>query len=102
MQDALESCRVLVLRLRFEDPVRDKLGRRDISLDHASQVVLNAPVVIANPRGRAPGSRFMIGPDDGGRILTLVIEPLSDETWNVRTGWPASRAQIVLYRRRRR
>jgi hypothetical protein len=44
----------------------------------------------------------MIGLDDGGRVLTIVLEPLADHLWEVRTGRPSTREQIVFYRRRRR
>jgi hypothetical protein len=83
-------------------PAAVKLWRRDISEDQVRQVAANGAVLTRNPRPRVPGGRWMIGVDDAGRILTIVVEPVPGGAWRVRSGWRAERAQIVLYRRRRR
>ena len=89
-------------RLRFTFAAQDKLGRRNITPEQVLQAGRNRPALVPNPRGRVAESRLMIGPDDGGRILTVVVEPLSGGSWLVRTAWPARRAQIVVYRRLRK
>lgn len=56
-----------------------------------------------NPRPQAEGSVLLIGPTNGGRVLTVVLNPdrLDESAWHVRTAWPASDAQTRRYHRDR-
>ena len=79
-----------------------KLGRRGIAPREVIQLQANGAVTKRNPRPRAPGSRLLIGPTDGGRLLTVVVErDQTDEAiWHIRTGWESSRAEQMFYYRR--
>lgn len=68
-----------------------KLGARGISIDEAQQVPRNPYVIVRNPRASEAARRLLIGRTDGGRTLTLVIEPTIDPTtWLIVTGWEAA------------
>lgn len=66
-----------------------KLGQRGISTDEVVELLRNVHVTTRNPRGhRNPERRLLIGHTDGGRTLTVVVEPTVDPTtWVVITGW---------------
>lgn len=66
-----------------------KLGRRDISAAEARQLLWNDPEESANPRSpHGRDRKLLLGETDGGRRLTLVVEPTLDPTtWRVITGW---------------
>lgn len=94
---------VLVLNAR----AAAKLAARGIAASEVEQVRRNGPYVPRNPHPRVPRSRLMIGETDGGRTLTVVIQPDAgdDSAWHVMTGWQASRRERDTYRthtRRRR
>jgi len=94
---------VLIAILLFTDVTIEKLAAHAIGPEEVRQVSDGDRVIIANPRPRVAGSVLMIGPTHGGRVLTVVLnpEPTDAGTWHVRTGWPASPAQIARYRRDR-
>jgi hypothetical protein len=93
---------VLIVELHATDFTARKLARRDIRSDELEQLRRNGPIAVRNPHPRHRTSRLLIGPTDGGRLLTLVIEPdLADEAvWHVRTGWDASKRERKLYYQR--
>jgi hypothetical protein len=77
--------------LLVTDVAAGKLGRRDISDEEVGQLLRNANVTIRNPGVGDAGRRLLIGRTDGGRTLTLVVEPTIEPTaWLVITGWTAS------------
>jgi hypothetical protein len=78
-----------------------KLASRGISPSEVEQVRRNGPYVPANPHPRVPDSRLMIGPTDGGRMLTLVIQPDANDpgAWHVMTGWPSTTRERNAYQR---
>lgn len=83
-----------VSQLLFTDVVTDKLGARAISTDEALETLQNERVVGENPAGRASARQFLFGCTNGGRCLTLVIEPTLDPTtWLVVTGWESTPTQ---------
>lgn len=89
--------------LCFSAHTVDKCAAHGTTMAEVEQVARNGPVLVANPRPRVEGSRLMIGPTDGGRLVTVVIDPTLDlTTWEVRTAWPATDAQTAHYRRHRR
>jgi hypothetical protein len=87
---------VLVLNAR----AASKLAARGIHASEVEQVRRNGPYVPRNPHPRVPGSRLMIGETDGGRTLTVVIQPDADDAsaWHVMTGWQASPRERDTYR----
>jgi uncharacterized DUF497 family protein len=94
---------MLIVDLFFNDTALAKLAARGLSQEDVEQVRDNRPVVVVNPRPRRKGSRLMIGPTDGGRVLTVVIDPhpYADAGWFVATAWDATPAQLTTYRQRR-
>lgn len=92
---------MFVARLVFSETALMKLARRGIALGEVEQLPRNGAIGMRNPRPRVPGSRMLIGPTDGGRLLTVVIEPdhADDGTWFVRTGWEANLRERNTYRR---
>ncbi len=93
---------MLVARLLFNDVALAKLARRGIAMSEVAQLPRNGTLVTRNAHPRVPGSRLLIGPTDGGRMLTVVIEPdrADDATWHVRTAWDASARERSAYHRR--
>ena len=81
------------MHLRLTEEVVDELRRRDIALSHVHEVVANGPVL---------ARRVLIGPDDGGRLLALSVEPAGPDRMRVTAGRPAERAEILAYRTTRR
>lgn len=80
-----------------------KLARRGITAYDVEQLPKNGALSKRNPRPRMSGSRFLIGPTQGGRILTVVVEPepVDKGAWHVRTAWDSSVAEQMFYHRRR-
>jgi hypothetical protein len=93
---------VLVARLLLNPVAREKLARRGIREDEVQQLRRNGPWWERNPHPRVAGSRLLIGPTDGGRMLTLVIAPETADValWHVRTGWDSTKRERKLYLRR--
>jgi hypothetical protein len=83
----------------FSETTPAKLADHAINPEEVRQVNDGDRVVIGNPRPRVAGSVLMIGPTHGGRILTVVLNPVSLDAraWHVRTAWDASTAQISRY-----
>ena len=77
--------------LLVTDVAAGKLGRRDISDEEVEQLLRNANVTVRNPGTGGTDRLLLIGRTDGGRVLTLVVEPtVEPTTWLVITGWTAS------------
>jgi hypothetical protein len=95
---------VLIVDLLLNDVALEKLARRGIDQQEVDQLRANGPLVARNPHPRVRGSRFLVGPTDGGRLLTLVVDPhASDEgAWFVQTGWDAGKRERKLYYQRGR
>jgi hypothetical protein len=66
------------------------------------EVFENRPIWIPNKRSGS-GDYKMVGRNDGGRRLTIIVE-VKEHTKQLRpiTGWPSSQSDITLYDRRRR
>jgi hypothetical protein len=77
--------------LLVTDVAAGKLGRRDISDEEVEQLLRNANVTVRNPGAGSTDRLLLIGRTDGGRVLTLVVEPtVEPTTWLAITGWTAS------------
>lgn len=94
---------VFVAKMFVSDEVTAKLARRGIRTYEVEQLPKNGALSRRNPHPRTFGSRFLIGPTHGGRILTVVVEPeRTDEgAWHVRTAWNSSPAEQMFYYRGR-
>jgi hypothetical protein len=80
---------IRVSQLIFTDAAIPKLGSRGISAAEAEQLLHNRSEVKPNPRrDRNPERIRLIGETNGGRRLTLALEPTHDPTtWLTVTGW---------------
>ena len=88
----MSVARAVVHQLLATDVALDKLGARGISAEEAEQLPRNQYVTAVNPR--ADKRRLLIGRTDGGRTLTLVIEPtMEPTTWLIVTGWDATQGE---------
>lgn len=92
----------VVNQLLATEVALDKLGVRGISAAEAQQAIWNRHVLIRNRRASARGSqrelrRLLIGRNDGGRRLTLVIEEtVEPTTWLLVTGWASTPAERMI------
>lgn len=93
---------MFVAKMLFSERVVAKLVRRGIEPEEVEQLPGNGGRSKRNPRPRHPDSRFLIGPTNGGRILTAVVEPeaADDAIWHVRTAWESSPTEQMFYYRR--
>lgn len=93
---------MFIAELIFNREAIEKLARRRISVREVGQLPANGPLVTRNPVPRVPGSRLMIGLTDGGRTLTIVIQPdVADAgAWHVMTGWDSTPREAAAFRRR--
>lgn len=81
-----------VRRLGTTPATEGKLGNHGVDLAEAGQTLGNAHAVLRN--SSQPRRRLLVGLTDGGRALTLVIEPTGDPaSWLVITGWESSPAE---------
>lgn len=86
--------------LLFTDIATDKLGGRAISQEDCRQLLANGAVLVANPHAGQPDRRLLIGLTDGGRLLTVVVEPTVDPTdWLVVTAWESTVRERKLFER---
>jgi hypothetical protein len=92
----------VVNQLLATEAALDKLGVRGISAAEAQQAIWNRHVLIRNRRGSALRSqrelrRLLIGRNDGGRRLTLVIEEtVEPTTWLLITGWASTPVERMI------
>jgi hypothetical protein len=89
-----------VRELLFTEAAIDKLGARGISEADARMLPRNRHVVARSSSVRR-GRRLLVGHDDGGRVLTLIVEPtLEPTTWLAVTGWEATPLERRMVRSR--
>lgn len=82
--------RVRVSYLEASGAVRMKIGARGISVAEARQLLVNRYETRPNPRdrGRVRKRLVLVGRTNGGRRLTVVIEPTCDPAlWQIVTAW---------------
>lgn len=81
--------------LRVSPRAEDELAQHGVSPDEVLEVSWNRALFF---RDKMPGRELMIGKTDGGRILTIVIEPAKPlGAWDVVTGWDASRGERTAW-----
>jgi hypothetical protein len=81
---------IRIVHLRASDTARAKLGSRAISVDEAKQLLSNGYETKPNPRNRkrVKNRMFLLGRTNGGRRLTVVVEPTADPgSWLIVTAW---------------
>ena len=91
-----------IAELLLTEAAREKLGRREISVEEVQQLLGNRYVFMRAGRarrtsGELPARRLVVGQTGGGRSLTLVVErTIEPTTWVVVTGWEATHAERRL------
>ncbi len=92
---------IWVAELYFDEDNEDELWRHRISDVDALAVLESGRRVFLRNKRRRPGTHKMIGPDRKGRLLTIVVSPLSrkEGLWRPITGWPSTRGEETLWRR---
>jgi hypothetical protein len=91
-----------VHELRATKVAVEKLGSRGISTTEAEQLPRNRYITVNNPSApiESLGRLLLIGHTDGGRPLTLVIEPTADSSvWLIITGWSATARERTILKR---
>jgi len=88
----------VVHQLLATDVALDKLGARRISAEEVGQVARNGHVIARNPHAQwGHHACAALGPADGGRVLTVVIERTIDPTtWLIVTGWSSTAVERKL------
>lgn len=89
------------LSIEFNLEALRKLAERAISVDEVTEVFQTTPVVwIENPNPRVEDSRWLIGPTQAGRVLTIGADRDSADhgRWHVMTAWDSTETQIRVYR----
>lgn len=87
------------LELEFDDDNIAELDRHGVAVEDVEAVFFGTPRFFKNKRGRA-GTRLMVGPDRGGRLLAVpIVETAVDGRWKPITAWPATENQKKLWRR---
>jgi uncharacterized DUF497 family protein len=85
--------------LEFDDYNREELAQHGIDLLQVHAVLGRQPVFVRNKRGRAATYK-VIGPDNGGTMLTIPIAPTAvPGQWRPVTGWASTRGEITLWRK---
>jgi hypothetical protein len=93
---------VKVWDLEFDDDNEAEFGRHHVSAVEILQVLDNAPVFFRN-RKRHRATILMVGPTDGGRMLTVPLAPLPVEgVWRPATAWDSDPDETLRYAAQRR
>ena len=87
-----------VKELVLDDWSVEELRRHQITARQVKHVQHNRYVLLRNKRRRRATHR-LIGADDGGRILTICIEPIRGGRWQVVTGWDSTTGERTIYER---
>ena len=73
----------------------DELSRHQVSVDESLEVSWSAPRFF---RDKVQGRQLMIGKTDGGRLLTIVVQPTDTHgAWDVVTGWDSSQGERTAW-----
>jgi uncharacterized DUF497 family protein len=90
--------RVEIRWLEVDEDVEEHLAEHGVLVADVWEALANPHITFPNPE--AEERIWMIGANHGGRLFRISLAPTSDPgTWRPITGWPASPADIKLYRR---
>jgi hypothetical protein len=88
--------------LQFDDDNEAEFGRHHVSAHEILQVLDSAPVFFRN-RKRHSATILMVGPTNGGRMLTVPLAPLPIEgVWRPATAWDSDPDEALRYTAQRR
>ena len=66
-------------------------------LQESSGLWLPVPTIYSSNEEGESGTHIMIGPDETGRLYTVILEDLRDAYWRPITGWESDRPEIQVY-----
>jgi hypothetical protein len=96
-----EALRIDIWDLLFDDINTEKMHRHGVGVRRAMEVLDGRPRVLTN-HARDGAPFLVVGPDSGGRFVTLAIDPTAEEgVWRPRTAYPSKPGEIGRYRRLR-
>ncbi len=85
--------------LQFDENNEEKLRRHDIDPMQVYEVVAGQPLFVRNKRRRR-ATHKVIGPDDGGTMLTIPIAPTQvTGQWRPVTAWASTKGEVTLWRK---
>ena len=85
--------------LEFDEHNEEELVRHGIDVLRAYAVVAFQPLFVRNKRGRAAAYK-VIGPDNGGTMLTIPIALTAvPGRWRPVTGWASTKGEVTLWRK---
>jgi uncharacterized DUF497 family protein len=89
----------VILWLEWDDVNERHLAEHGIRPSEVRQTIGNRHITVPNPNAGA-GRELLIGETNGGRILTISIEPTDDVgTWRPITGWSSTPEERKLFER---
>jgi hypothetical protein len=63
------------------------------------EIAINAPVLVDNPAGEGrSGSHKLIGPNNTGRMWTIILIHRYGDLWRPITGWPSTNSEIRIHK----
>lgn len=84
-----------ITELHISIGAEEELSAHGLDAEDALETLWNGPEFF---RDKVDGRYRMIGRKDGGRLLTIIVEPTSTHgRWDAITGWPASKGERTLW-----
>lgn len=84
--------------LIFDEHNEEEMWRHRVRAIEVDQVLSNRPKFYRNRKGRS-STVIMVGPTDGGRMLTVPLAPTPvDGLWRPATAWDSKPGEITRYR----
>lgn len=88
---------IQIFDLEFDDWNETEIARHGVRAREIRQVLDNVPIFVRNKK-RHPAPIVMIGPTDGGRMLTVPLGKTGrPEVWRPATAWDSSKHERALY-----
>ena len=92
------SMAIHVSELQFDDENLSEVERHGVSMMQVQSVLEGEPRFFPNRKSRA-ATHLMIGPDNGGQMLSVpIIETPVKGIWRPVTAWPSTTAQRAKWR----
>ena len=89
---------VAIFDLEFDEWNENEMARHGVTPREVLQVLDNGPVFFRN-KGRHAAQLLMVGPTDGGRMLTVPLASTAIEgVWRPATTWDSDDPELLRYR----
>ena len=87
---------IRVWELEWDDANIAHCEEHDLTPEVADEVLWREPVFFENRPGM-PGSHVMIGPDEAGKLWTIILVHVLGVRWRPITGYESEHGDIELY-----